>query len=171
VSADGDLLWGPGGASVCSAAETAPNSCSEICIAPDPGAGAIIAWQDWRESIKDSIEIGRIYAMRMPDAAAFTTPTNAAASAFRLAQNFPNPFNPVTRIRYEIEASATVALRIYDVEGRLVRRLAGGYRAQGRHEELWDGRDGRGRAVASGIYYYRLDAGSFTETRKMVLLR
>jgi hypothetical protein len=171
VSADGDLLWGPGGASVCSAAETSPNSCSEICIAPDPGAGAIIAWQDWRESIKDSIEIGRIYAMRMPDAAAFTTPTNAAASAFRLAQNFPNPFNPVTRIRYEIEAPATVALRIYDVEGRLVRRLAGGYRAQGRHEELWDGRDGRGRAVASGIYYYRLDAGSFTETRKMVLLR
>ena len=64
-----------------------------------------------------------------------------------------------------------MSLRIYDAAGRLVRVLVEGARPAGNYAELWDGRDSRGRAVASGIYFYRLSAGSFSETRKMALLR
>jgi hypothetical protein len=88
-----------------------------------------------------------------------------------LAQNFPNPFNPTTRISFGLAAPANVSLRIYDASGRLVRVLLEGARPAGNYSELWDGRDSGGRAVASGIYFYRLTAGAFTETRKMALLR
>lgn len=64
-----------------------------------------------------------------------------------------------------------MSLRIYDASGRLVRVLVEGVRAAGNHTELWDGRDSRGAAAASGIYFYRFEAGAFRETRKMVLLR
>jgi len=88
-----------------------------------------------------------------------------------LGQNFPNPFNPVTRIGFGLKAPANVSLRIYDAAGRVVRVLVEGNRPAGTYAELWDGKDNGGRAVASGIYFYRLDAGSFTQTRKMVLLK
>ncbi len=97
--------------------------------------------------------------------------TPAAPGASYLAQNFPNPFNPTTRIAFGLAAPANVSLRIYDAAGRLVRVLAEGARPAGNYSEFWDGRDSRGAAVASGIYFYRLTAGTFTETRKMALLR
>jgi hypothetical protein len=110
------------------------------------------------------------YAVLGPDGVTGEeTPTAPAANY--LAQNYPNPFNPVTRIEYGLAAPAEVRLRIYDAAGRLVRVLVNEVRTAARHVELWDGRDGRGAAVASGIYFYRLDAGAFTETRKIVLLR
>jgi hypothetical protein len=88
-----------------------------------------------------------------------------------LGQNYPNPFNPSTRIAFGLATRGHVRLCIYDASGRLVRTLVDESRAAGRYEEAWDGRDGHGHAAASGIYLYRLDAGAFTETRKMVLLR
>jgi hypothetical protein len=97
--------------------------------------------------------------------------TPKAPGASYLAQNFPNPFNPTTRITFGLAAPADVSLRIYDAAGRLVRVLAEEARPAGNYAELWDGRDARGAAVASGIYFYRLQAGAFTETRKMALLR
>jgi hypothetical protein len=97
--------------------------------------------------------------------------TPKAPAASYLAQNFPNPFNPTTKISFGLAAPADVSLRIYDAAGRLVRVLAEGARPAGNYSELWDGRDSGGRAVASGIYFYRLGAGSFTQTRKMILLR
>jgi hypothetical protein len=97
--------------------------------------------------------------------------TPKAPAASYLAQNFPNPFNPTTRIAFGLAAPANVSLRIYDAAGRLVRVLAEGARPAGNYSELWDGRDARGAAVASGIYFYRLTAGAFSETRKMALLR
>jgi hypothetical protein len=88
-----------------------------------------------------------------------------------LAQNYPNPFNPTTRIEFGLDARATISLRIYDVAGRLIRVLVEGNRLAGKYKETWDGRETRGKSVASGIYFYRLDAGRFTQTKKMVLLR
>ncbi len=88
-----------------------------------------------------------------------------------LAQNYPNPLNPSTRIDFSLRESAPAALKIYDAAGRLVRVLLDEPRKAGRYSENWDGRDNRGRAVASGVYYCRLVSGSFTATRKMVLLR
>jgi hypothetical protein len=97
--------------------------------------------------------------------------TPPAPAASYLSQNYPNPFNPTTRIAFGLAAPANVSLRIYDAAGRLVRVLAEGSRPAGHYSELWDGRDGRGSGVASGIYFYRLQAGAFSETRKMALLR
>lgn len=92
-------------------------------------------------------------------------------NAFRLVQNYPNPFNPNTTIRYEIPAPCHVRMKIYDVNGRLVRTLVDMQRDSGPHIVTWDGTDNHGRAVASGIYFYRVTAGSFAGTKKMVLLK
>jgi hypothetical protein len=89
-----------------------------------------------------------------------------------LHQNFPNPFNPTTVIRYELAAPSRVSLRVYDVRGALVRTLEDRSLSAGRYEVGWDGVDNRGGQVASGIYFYRLVNGEgIVLTRKMVLLK
>lgn len=90
---------------------------------------------------------------------------------FALAQNRPNPFNPSTEISFSLPKPAEVTLVIYNVLGENVVTLAEGLRAAGTHAVMWDGRDKNGRAVASGVYFYRLDAGEFSATRKMLLLK
>ena len=97
------------------------------------------------------------------------TPTTPAATY--LAQNVPNPFNPLTRIAFGLERPASATLRIYDATGRLVAAIFDGDRPAGNYVETWDGRNMQGQGVASGVYFYRLEAGSFTQTRKMILLR
>jgi SnoaL-like domain/FlgD Ig-like domain len=93
-------------------------------------------------------------------------------SAFRLRQNVPNPFNPVTKIAFDVpRGGANVALRIYDVSGRLVRTLVDGYEPSGTRTASWYGRDDQGRPVPSGAYYYQLTAPSISERRKMLLLK
>jgi immune inhibitor A len=93
------------------------------------------------------------------------------AMANLLEQNYPNPFNPITRIAFSIKKADRVSLRIYDVAGRLVRVLVERELPAGRYEEIWDGRDGSGGQVSSGVYFYRMVASNFVKTRKMVLLR
>ena len=170
ISADGSVLWDVNGISVRSGAEI-DEACYDICIAGDSERGAIIVWQDFRASIKDSIDKPNIYAMRVMDVSASVTRVDFTDSPFRLRQNYPNPFNPTTEITFELEEPSFISLGIYDASGRFLRRLAEGRRPAGAHVERWDGLDMSGRAVASGIYFCRLEAGSFTETKKMVLLR
>ncbi len=88
-----------------------------------------------------------------------------------LAQNYPNPFNPVTMIRFGLERPVHVIITIYDAAGRLVRTLLDEHRGAGPHAVAWNGTDAFGRAVASGVYFYSLEADTFKETKKMVLLR
>lgn len=90
-----------------------------------------------------------------------------------LGYAYPNPFNPTTLIRYNVEGETHVALRIYDVAGKLVRTLVNGVKspAAGGHVVEWDGKDDYGTAVASGVYLYRLETGHFEEVRKVVLLK
>jgi hypothetical protein len=88
-----------------------------------------------------------------------------------LSQNYPNPFNPSTTIRFGVRERTYVSLRIYDTAGRLVRVLTDELREAGSYEAFWDGRDDGGMRVASGVYFYRLRAGAFSRTNKMVLLR
>ncbi|MCC6964048.1 MAG: T9SS type A sorting domain-containing protein [candidate division Zixibacteria bacterium] len=90
---------------------------------------------------------------------------------FALKQNRPNPFNPSTEISFSLPKPAEVTLVIYNVLGENVVTLAEGLRAAGTHAVMWDGRDNSGSAVASGVYFYRLDAGEFCATRKMLLLK
>jgi hypothetical protein len=85
---------------------------------------------------------------------------------------YPNPFNPVTTLSFELPRQEAVRLRVYDVAGRLVRTLIDGETLdQGRHEEVWRGRDDSGRQLASGTYFSRLEAGAHRETQPMVLVK
>jgi hypothetical protein len=86
-----------------------------------------------------------------------------------LHQNSPNPFNPTTTIRFEMPEAGQARLVVYDVRGRQVRSLVDGHRDAGAHTAVWDGRDGAGERVSSGIYFYRLQGANATRVRKMVL--
>jgi hypothetical protein len=88
-----------------------------------------------------------------------------------LAQNHPNPFNPQTVIAFELPRAQPVQLRIYDLQGKLVRNLVQGLQPAGRHEVVWQGRDERGSEVASGLYFYRLTTEDGDQVRKMTLLK
>ena len=90
---------------------------------------------------------------------------------FFLEQNFPNPFNPSTTIRYEVPNRTPVSIRVYNLLGQQIRTLYEGIKDAGRYEVRWDGRDMSGKPVASGLYLYRLEAGSFVRTKKMLLIK
>src|SRR5690606_31547207 len=84
--------------------------------------------------------------------------------------NAPNPFTQSTRIRFALSSPSRAGLRVYDASGRLVRMLLDEPRPAGRQEVTWDGRDVGGKPVPSGIYFYQLQAGARSETKKAVLL-
>ena len=91
-----------------------------------------------------------------------------------LLPNYPNPFNPETWIPYQLAAPSEVTLTIYDMNGGTVRRLEVGHQSAGMYQSrgraaYWDGRNGSGESVASGLYFYTLRAGEFTATRKMLV--
>ena len=90
-----------------------------------------------------------------------------------LDQNEPNPFNPTTTIRFRIDEAGHVSLTVFSTSGARVRTLVDGTRVPraGGHEVVWDGRDDNGRSVASGVYFYRLEAGGIVSTRKMTMLK
>ncbi|HZM15312.1 MAG TPA: FlgD immunoglobulin-like domain containing protein, partial [Candidatus Krumholzibacteria bacterium] len=89
-----------------------------------------------------------------------------------LHQNVPNPFNPMTEIRFDLSQSGRVSLRIYDVAGRLVRTLVDKDMSAGRnHTMVWNGLDDQNNKVASGVYFYRLNAVDKLLTKKMVVMK
>ena len=84
----------------------------------------------------------------------------------------PNPFNPSTTITFDLAGETAVLLEIFDVSGRRVRALVSGDRmSPGPHSVIWDGRVESGQTAPTGVYFYRLITASFTETRRMVLLK
>ena len=147
-----------------------------VSAAPTAGANSvdsatIEAWieqarleDDGSLAFKQGIEnLERLLASLIPEATA-------------LLHNYPNPFNPETWIPYQLAESAEVTLTIYDMNGELVRRLAAGHQAAGMYKNrsravYWDGRNQLGESVASGLYFYTLTAGKFTETRRMLILK
>jgi hypothetical protein len=103
-----------------------------------------------------------------------TVDNNRAAdlpSKFALLENYPNPFNPSTVIQYAIPKAVRVKLTIYNVLGEKIRTLVDSYKPAGIKQVLWDGRNELGQRVASGVYLYRLEAGEFTKTRRLVVMR
>ena len=104
-------------------------------------------------------------------ATAVEQPTSNVPDAVALKQNYPNPFNPETRIEYEVNKPGAVEISIFDLLGRQVRTLVSSSHPAGRYTVVWNGRDDAGRSLASGIYIYRLQAGSTLMNKKMTLLK
>jgi hypothetical protein len=92
-------------------------------------------------------------------------------AACKLSQNFPNPFNPATTIRFDIKKKGHVRLRIYNVAGQLVKTLVDDVMDAGSYAKEWKGSNNAGAEAASGVYFYRLEAGEYENVKKMVLLR
>jgi len=129
------------------------------------GAGGEIAAQDLRLDVRgvdgSSVEFtiaGVVTAAPTPD-------------AYRLEGIYPNPFNPATTIPFALPEAGPVRLLVYGVDGRLVATLVDEVRPAGVHQVVWRGADDRGRGVASGAYFCRLEAGGYGEVGKVVLMR
>ena len=91
---------------------------------------------------------------------------NRVVHDFRLSQNYPNPFNPTTVISYQLSVNSAVKLKIYDLSGREITTIVNERKPAGRYSVEWDA-----KGLASGIYYYRLEAGNHIETRKMIVMK
>jgi hypothetical protein len=123
-----------------------------------------------------SVEAGRGYRYKISvidgDGEFFsqTADVKLPGARIELSQNQPNPFNPSTTIRFSLPASEEVGLAIYAADGKLVRMLVDGVRERGAHSATWDGRDMAGNPVSSGVYFYRLTAGSSTSRRRWFFL-
>jgi len=142
------------------------------CLGPDPDNRVEVASSDlidvireyWgRNTIRPSIRASVVSALEVRQG---ELPRQVA-----LEQNYPNPFNPETTIRYALPAETRVTVTIHTATGQRIRTLVDGEQAAGYHRLVWDGRDAAGRAVASGVYLCRLEAGAFSAVRKMALIR
>ena len=91
--------------------------------------------------------------------------------AYALIGAHPNPFNPVTTISYALPEQANAKVVVFNILGQEIRTLVSGVQPAGYYNVVWDGRDNTGIAVGSGVYLYRLTAGSFVESKRMTLLK
>ncbi len=105
------------------------------------------------------------------EAAVLALDEDLIPDVYALHQNYPNPFNPVTNIRYDLPEDAHVMIRIFDIQGRMVKTLVSGQEKAGRKSIIWDATNQIGEQVAAGMYLYLIQAGEFQKTRKMVLLK
>ena len=128
----------------------------------------------WRASSKTSGGISSSYSAPT----SFNTGSATAVEGeeelptqFELSQNYPNPFNPTTVISFQLSAGSFVTLKVYDMLGREIKTLANSQMNAGKYNLNWNGEDNYGSKVASGAYIYRITAGSFISTRKMVLIK
>lgn len=90
---------------------------------------------------------------------------------YALEQNYPNPFNPTTTINFALPKAGSVTVSVFNVLGQEVTSLVNGELPAGNHTVVWDGRNGNGSVVSSGIYFYRIVAGDYSQTKKMLMLK
>lgn len=128
-----------------------------------------VAWEDERLPSSQGKNKEAYYKYGTSNVTA--APTQAPAPVARLLEAYPNPFNPQATIRFDLSRDGAVALRAYDVQGRLVRTLLDGYLAAGVREVRWDGRDDAGRSLPSGTYFLRLSAGSDSRSKIVTIIK
>ena len=92
-------------------------------------------------------------------------------ASFALSQNYPNPFNPSTSIKFAVPNKSHVNLEIYDILGRKVNTLVDSEFDAGYHTVIWDGRNSSGEQVSTGVYFYRLNAGDYSSSKKMTIIK
>jgi hypothetical protein len=127
--------------------------------------------------VDTSAEPGKTYSYRIgvrDSDGEFFSPSGRGTVAVPeviLGQNTPNPFNPTTTITYILPATEHVTLNIFNAQGKLVRTLVDGVQSFGSQSAMWDGMDNNGATVGTGVYFYRLQSGKFSQSKKMVLLK
>ncbi len=136
-----------------------------------------VATVQFRPVTKTTQDLSLTYALRDESGAkveqnlALVELESLLPEQFVLHQNFPNPFNPNTSLRYELPIATNVVLVVYDILGREVIRLVDEHNEAGYHQVIWQGQDRFGRGLASGVYIYRLVTSQYTRSRKMLLLK
>ncbi len=191
VNSQGQTQWTAGGRAICVASgnQITPR------MARQCGCAAVIVWEDSRNVSDPDIYAQQVGCdgnlgdgdlglnclasggignkpIRPRDEPATSDRGSLLLSVPALYDGIPNPFNPSTRIRYDVPSpGGTIAIAVYDVSGRLVRTLVEAHETPGEKSVTWDGRNNRGEDVSSGVYFCRMTLGSFSQTRKMVLLR
>lgn len=119
----------------------------------------------------ESVDLSGKGTMHGPVFVTGSAEESRAPAAFGLSQNYPNPFNPVTEIRYDLPVDCQVSLVVYNALGQKVATLVNEFQRAGSRVASWDARSDNGMRVSSGVYFYKLRAGTFVETRKMALLK
>jgi polyhydroxybutyrate depolymerase len=152
---------------------TYPNPSYEAAVRWESGGSQVVYFAFGFENLGDSatrdLVMWRILGW-MAGGIAILEPA-PTAPVLVLSQNVPNPFYPSTTIFYQLGEAAGVKLRVFDVNGRLVRTLVNGRQDARPHQVEWNGRDDTGHEVASGAYFYQLTAGSRSATRRLVVVR
>jgi hypothetical protein len=139
----------------------------QLCLANyiTEGLGGLITAMDYPEGGEGRIITEGSVSIEEPQV------DDVPLAALSLDQNYPNPFNPQTTIAFSVPRNQPVQLRIFDVQGRLVRTLVDEVRAEGAHAVIWDGTTDRGNRAASGTYVYRLVTEDRVFSKSMVLVK
>jgi hypothetical protein len=159
IASNAAINWSANGFALC----TVANDQLAPVIVSNGNLGAIVAWQDYRSGNNFDI-----YAAGFNTTGIIGIETSGTNNPleFALLQNYPNPFNPVTSINYQLPKTANVILSIYDVRGQEVGVLVNETQIAGNHEIEWNA-----STYPSGVYFYRLEAGSFVSNKKMILIK
>jgi hypothetical protein len=160
IASNATITWSANGLGIC----TFGNDQLNPMIVSNSNAGAIVVWQDYRSGNNFDI-----YMNGFNTSGIYTAIKNAGTmnpTEFSLLQNYPNPFNPVTIINYQLPMSSNVKLSIFDALGKEVNTLVNETQNSGNYNIEWNA-----SAYPSGIYFYRLEAGSFISNKKMILIK
>lgn len=141
-------------------------------LAEGLGIVAIVSSREEEAPVPNDFNIANTIA-RLYDSSKLDqgTAVDTVPDDYNLSHNYPNPFNPQTTISFDLPSAQNVQLDVYDISGELVKTLINGPRIAGNHRVTWSGVDQQGREVSSGVYYYRMDAGHFSQIRKMTLVK
>lgn len=140
-----------------------------------PSLDGLMAWIPWSDvgqllpmqTITGTPTVASLYAV----SSVGDDPQTPVIARTELLTNVPNPFNPQTRIRFQMAQAGRARVTIYDVTGRLVKTLVDGQRGVGQHSETWQGRDNSSRQVSSGAYYIRLETNGLVDHQKVLMLK
>ncbi len=168
--ADGNMIWteqvgGEGGSFT---------SESGRGIAVDASGNALVSGRFFGPAAFGDTTIGSYqsrFIAKIGDVTTGIETTLASPNNFRVHQNYPNPFNPATTIKYQLPKSAQVELTVYNLLGQKVITLVSAFQTAGEKSVVWDGTNAAEQPVGTGIYFYSLQTGDFTDTRKMLLVR
>lgn len=159
IASNAAINWAATGYAIC----TVGNDQTVPVIVSNGNLGAVVVWQDYRSGNNaDIYEVG----FNTTGIIAIENNGSLTPDKFVLSQNFPNPFNPVTDINYQLPVSSNVKLTVYDLLGRMVAVLVNEQKSAGYHKTKWDASN-----FPSGVYFYRIEAGPFVSKKKMILIK